>query len=141
MIKEQIARDGGQEISRGRVVLATVKGDVHDIGKNIVKVLLENYGYDVIDMGKDVAAEEIVTCVRSHKVRLVGLSALMTTTVKSMEETIAALRCEQLPCVVMVGGAVLTQETADMIHADYYSPDAQGAVTIANQVFDASAAH
>ncbi len=136
VIKEQVSREGGESLSRGKVLLATVKGDIHDIGKNIVKVLLENYGYDVIDMGKDVAPDEIVAKVRSENIRLVGLSALMTTTVQSMEETIAALRQEQLPCVVMVGGAVLNPETADMIKSDYYAPDAQGAVTIARTVLN-----
>lgn len=110
--------------SKGPVVLATVKGDIHDIGKNIVKMLLENYGYQVIDLGRDVDPQIIVDAARKHDCKLVGLSALMTTTVKSMEETIALLR-EQAPQVkVMVGGAVLTQAYADSIGADFYAKDA-----------------
>ena len=117
------------------IVIATVKGDVHDIGKNIVRMLLENYGYKVMDLGKDVAPEEIVDVVRTHQIRLLGLSALMTTTVKAMEETIALLKEANLPCKVMVGGAVLTEEYAAKIGADFYAPDAAYAVKIAKSVF------
>ena len=114
------------------VVLATVKGDIHDIGKNIVKLLMENYGYTVIDLGRDVSPEAIVEAVVAHKAPLVGLSALMTTTVPAMEETIALLR-ERVPaCKVMVGGAVLTQEYADRIGADFYAKDAMEGVRYAN---------
>ena len=115
-------------------MLATVKGDIHDIGKNIVKVLLENYSYDVLDLGKDVAPESIVEETIKNHVRLVGLSALMTTTVPSMEETIKQLRKEAPWAKVMVGGAVLTPEYADMIGADAYCRDAMASVNYAQQV-------
>lgn len=116
------------------IVLATVHGDVHDIGKNIVKVILENYGFPVLDLGRDVPAEKVVEAVKAHHIRLVGLSALMTTTLKSMEETIAALRRENLPCKVMVGGAVLTEEYAKKIGADFYARDAKASADIAKVV-------
>ena len=119
---------------KGKIVIATVKGDIHDIGKNIVKVLLENYGYEVIDLGKDVAPEKIVDTVKSNGVRLVGLSALMTTTVPAMEETIKLLRAEAPECKVMVGGAVMTEEYAAMIGADNYGTDAMSAVRFAEKV-------
>lgn len=106
-------------MSKGKIVLATVKGDIHDIGKNIVKVILENYGYTVIDLGRDVDISRVVDTVRNEKVRLVGLSALMTTTLGSMEDTIKALREAGLPCKVMVGGAVLTESYAKQIGADF----------------------
>ena len=122
-------------MNKGKIVLATVKGDIHDIGKNIVKVLLENYGYQVIDLGKDVPYEAVVNAVKEHHVKLVGLSALMTTTLVSMEKTIALLREEGLTCKVMVGGAVLTPEYAKQIGADYYSKDAKMSVDIAREVF------
>ncbi len=117
------------------IVLATVKGDVHDIGKNIVKVLLENYGFAVIDLGKDVPPEAVVRAAQEHKAALVGLSALMTTTLKSMEQTIAALRKAGVSCKVMVGGAVLTADYAAAIGADYYGKDAKQSVDIARAVF------
>ena len=117
--------------SKGKIVIATVKGDVHDIGKNIVKVLLENYGYEVIDLGKDVAPDKIVNTVKTENIRLVGLSALMTTTVPAMEETIKLLRREAPDCRVMVGGAVMTEEYARMIGADSYGTDAMAAVRYA----------
>ncbi len=120
---------------KGRVLLATVRGDIHDIGKNIVRALLENYGYEVVDLGKDVDPRLIVDTVREQGIRLVGLSALMTTTVSSMAETIRLLREAELPCRVVVGGAVLTQEYADQIGADRYSPDAMATVRYARQVF------
>ncbi len=125
-------KSAGQE---EKIVLATVKGDIHDIGKNIVKVLLQNYGFAVLDLGKDVDPQLIVDTVKQHQVRLVGLSALMTTTVVSMEQTIRLLRRECPDCKVMVGGAVLTQSYADMIGADHYSKDAMGSVHYAQQVF------
>ena len=121
------------ENKKGKVVIATVKGDIHDIGKNIVKVLLENYGYEVIDLGKDVAPEKIVDAVKSSGAKLVGLSALMTTTVPAMEETIKLLRKETSDCKVMVGGAVMTEEYANMIGADSYGTDAMSAVRYAEK--------
>lgn len=125
----------GEPVKNGKIILATVKGDIHDIGKNIVKVLLENYSFDVIDLGRDVPPEKIVETAVSKNVRLVGLSALMTTTVVNMEETIRQLH-ETLPeCKVMVGGAVLTPEYADKIHADFYSKDAMGSVRYAQKLF------
>ena len=117
------------------VVLATVKGDIHDIGKNIVKALLENYGYRVVDLGRDVPAQKVVEAAQEHKVQLVGLSALMTTTVPSMAETIALLRKECPGCKVVVGGAVLTQEYADQIGADRYARNAMETVRYAGEVF------
>jgi 5-methyltetrahydrofolate--homocysteine methyltransferase len=130
-IKAYLINNGEKREARGKVVIATVKGDIHDIGKNIVKVLLENYGFEVIDLGKDVPPEAVVEAVKMHDVKLVGLSALMTTTVGAMEETIKQLREAKLPVKVMVGGAVLTQEYADKIGADFYSKDAMGAVRYA----------
>ena len=121
-IKTAIAQKGEGSASKGRIVLATVKGDVHDIGKNIVRVILENYGFEVLDLGRDVPVETVVDTVREKDVHLVGLSALMTTTLKSMEETIAALRAAQLDCKIMVGGAVLTPEYAEKIGAEWYTP-------------------
>ena len=112
-----------------------MKGDIHDIGKNIVKVILENYGYDVVDLGKDVPPEKVVQAVKEHNAGLVGLSALMTTTVVNIDETIKALKAEGLTCRIMVGGAVMTQEYADKIGADYFSKDAKSAADIAKEVF------
>ena len=133
-IKEYVESTGTRQEKKGTVVIATVKGDIHDIGKNIVKVLLENYGFDVIDLGKDVPPEAVVEAVQQSGARLVGLSALMTTTVASMEETIKQLR-EKVPgCKVMVGGAVLTPEYADMIGADYYAKDAMQSVHYAEKI-------
>ena len=122
--------------SRDKIVLATVEGDIHDIGKNIVKVLFENYGFDVIDLGKDVTPEAIVDAVVKDNVSFVGLSALMTTTVPSMKSTIELLRAAAPDTKVMVGGAVLTKEYADMIGADYYAKDAMEAVRFAQQHFE-----
>ena len=136
-IKTAIAQRGGAGASKGRIVLATVKGDVHDIGKNIVKVILENYGFEVIDLGRDVPVETVVETVREKDVHLVGLSALMTTTLKSMEETIAALHAAKLDCKVMVGGAVLTPEYAEKIGADWYAKDAKRSADIAKEFFGA----
>ena len=133
-IKANLADKGIQEKKKGSIVLATVKGDIHDIGKNIVKVLLENYGFDVIDLGKDVPPETIVQTAIEHDIRLVGLSALMTTTVPSMEETIRQLRRAH-DCKVMVGGAVLNPEYAEAIGADFYSKDAMGSVRYAERLF------
>ena len=134
-IKTAIAKKGGTSESKGRIVIATVKGDVHDIGKNIVKVILENYGFEVIDLGRDVPVETVVNTVREKNVHLVGLSALMTTTLKSMEETIAALHAAKLDCKIMVGGAVLTPEYAEKIGADWYAKDAKRSADIAKEFF------
>jgi 5-methyltetrahydrofolate--homocysteine methyltransferase len=134
-IKEYIEASGTKQESKGKIVIATVKGDIHDIGKNIVKVLLENYGYDVYDLGKDVPPELIVQTLKENDIHLCGLSALMTTTVVSMEDTIKAIRAEGLDVKVFVGGAVLTQEYADMIGADKYCKDALASVNFANEFF------
>lgn len=133
-IKEYVKAQGTTQAKKATIVIATVKGDIHDIGKNIVKVLLENYGYDVIDLGKDVPVETVVDKVVETKAPLVGLSALMTTTVVSMEETIKALRKAAPWCKIMVGGAVLTQEYADMIGADFYGKDAMQSVYYAESL-------
>lgn len=136
-IKDVMAQNPGETVSRGKFVIATVKGDIHDIGKNIVKLILENYGFDVSDLGKDVAPEAIVEEAIRTNSPLVGLSALMTTTVPAMEETIKQLR-EKAPWVkVVVGGAVLTQEYADAIGADYYAKDAMATVRYAVDIVDA----
>ena len=135
-IKATLSKQGKNSESKGKIVIATVKGDIHDIGKNIVKTLLENYGFDMIDLGKDVDPELILQTVQEHQVKLVGLSALMTTTVVNMEATIKLLREHHAGCKVMVGGAVLTQEYADMIGADFYSKDAMGSVRYANELYE-----
>lgn len=135
VIKEKLEEMGGAQEKRGKIILATVKGDIHDIGKNIVKVLLENYSYEVIDLGKDVSLEQIVKESVENKVRLVGLSALMTTTVPAMEETIKRLREEAPWAKIMVGGAVLTPEYAESIGADEYCSDAMASVTYAQKIF------
>ncbi len=134
-IKTAIAQKGEGSASKGRIVLATVKGDVHDIGKNIVRVILENYGFEVLDLGRDVPVETVVDTVREKDVHLVGLSALMTTTLKSMEETIAALHAAKIDCKIMVGGAVLTPEYAEKIGADWYAKDAKRSADIAKEFF------
>lgn len=135
VIKDYMASEGSSESKKDKVILATVKGDIHDIGKNIVKVLLENYGFEVIDLGKDVPPEKIVQTALEEDVKLVGLSALMTTTVVSMEETIKMLREKAPFCKVMVGGAVLNQEYSDMIGADFYGKDAMQSVYYAQELF------
>lgn len=134
IVKETLKVKDKKNISKGKIILATVKGDVHDIGKNIVKTLLENYGFTIIDLGKDVPKEKILKEVIENEVKLVGLSALMTTTVKSMEETIKMLKESAADCRIMVGGAVLNHEYANMIKADYYAKDAKDAVKIAKKV-------
>ena len=134
LIKDRIARRGGESVSRGKIVLATVHGDIHDIGKNIVRVVLENYGYTVIDLGRDVPAQEVVDAVLREKAGLVGLSALMTTTVLSMAETIRAIRRSGSDCKIMVGGAVLTEDYAMQIGADFYAKDAKQSADIAKRV-------
>ena len=135
VVKAAIAAGGSKGESRGKIVIATVKGDVHDIGKNIVRVILENYGYEVLDLGRDVTPERIVETVRRTGAPLVGLSALMTTTVPNMQATIEALHAEGLPCKVMVGGAVLTPSYAEQIGADFYAKDAKAAADYAKTVF------
>lgn len=134
-IKFSLSSTGKKQETKGRIVLCTVKGDIHDIGKNIVKVLLENYGFDVIDLGKDVAPEAVLEAVKKDGIRLVGLSALMTTTVVSMQETIELLKREIPDITVCVGGAVLNQEYADSIGADFYSKDAMGTVRFCEKFF------
>ena len=134
-IKKALAARGAARESAGRIVLATVKGDVHDIGKNIVKALLENYGFDVVDLGKDVPPERIVETAKRECVRLVGLSALMTTTVGAMEETIKLLHQQYPECKTVVGGAVLTADYAEKIKADCYAKDAKATVDYAKTVF------
>lgn len=125
---------GEKQASKGKIIIATVKGDIHDIGKNIVKVILENYGYDVIDLGKDVSPETVVDTAKKEHVKLVGLSALMTTTVPAMKETIALLNKELPHCKTVVGGAVLTEEYAEMIGADKYAKDAMETVRYAESI-------
>ena len=131
-----VTGDGGG--TKTKMILCTVKDDLHDIGKNIVRVILENYGFEVIDLGRDVPVETVVDTVREKDVHLVGLSALMTTTLKSMEETIAALHAAKLDCKVMVGGAVLTPEYAEKIGADWYAKDAKQSADIAKKFFGES---
>ena len=134
-IKAHLCEHSSETVSRGTIVLATVKGDIHDIGKNIVKILLENYGYDVIDLGKDVPYEAVAEATEKSHAPLVGLSALMTTTLPSMENTIKLLH-ERCPwCQTVVGGAVLTPDYAEQIGADYYAKDAKETVDIAKKVF------
>lgn len=133
-IKEDMINKNNAPVSKGKIILATVKGDIHDIGKNIVKVLLENYGYNVIDLGKDVPYEKVVETAIKEDVKLVGLSALMTTTLVSMEKTIELLRESGHKCTIMVGGAVLTPDYAIKIGADYYAKDAKESVDIAKKV-------
>lgn len=135
VLKEYMAsqKDAGT-VSKGKVIIATVKGDIHDIGKNIVKVVMENYGYEMIDLGKDVPIEKVVEAVQQTGAKLVGLSALMTTTVVSMEETIHALREAGCDCKIWVGGAVLTEDYAKQIGADFYAKDAKQSVDIAKNV-------
>lgn len=135
VIKMRLAESDKESVSLGEVVIATVKGDIHDIGKNIVKVIMENYGYRMIDLGRDVPAEKIVETVVERDIKLVGLSALMTTTLKSMEDTITAIRAAAPDCRVMVGGAVLTADYAERIGADFYCKDAMKSVEAAQEVF------
>jgi 5-methyltetrahydrofolate--homocysteine methyltransferase len=127
-------KDSKNNESKGTLVLATVKGDIHDIGKNIVKLLLENYGYNVIDLGKDVPPERVVEAVIKHNASMAGLSALMTTTVPSMEETIKQLKNKAPRCKIIVGGAVMTEEYAKKINADKYAKDAMECVRYAEEL-------
>nr|WP_207669677.1 homocysteine S-methyltransferase family protein [Marinisporobacter balticus] len=134
VIQSYLLKNGKGSLSNGKIILATVQGDIHDIGKNIVKVLLENYGFYVVDLGKDVPIQTVVEKAKEHNIKLIGLSALMTTTVKNMEETIKALRENHIDCKIFVGGAVLTKSYADMIGADFYAKDARESVAIAQKI-------
>lgn len=135
VIKEELAKTGKDSESKGTIVLATVHGDIHDIGKNIVKAMLENYGYTVIDLGKDVPPQAVVETALREKPGIVGLSALMTTTVANMEKTIIALKEAGVSAEIIVGGAVLSPEYAKRIGADYYAKDAMASISIAKRVF------
>jgi 5-methyltetrahydrofolate--homocysteine methyltransferase len=135
VIKETMARDGQAQVAKGKIILATVEGDVHDIGKNILKVILENYGYEILDLGKDVKAETIIQTIQAEDIKLVGLSALMTTTVKNMEKIITTIKTSCPATTIMVGGAVLNPEYAKTIGADYYGKDAREGAGIAKTVF------
>ncbi len=144
VIKKKLTSTDSSPVSKGKIILATVKGDIHDIGKNIVKVLLDNYGYTVVDLGRDVAPEVIIDTAIKQDIKLIGLSALMTTTLKSMEDTIALARKTpelQNPdgsskVIFFVGGAVLTHDYAMKIGADYYCKDAKESVDTAKKVFN-----
>lgn len=136
VIRASVAQKGGVSVKKGRLVIATVKGDIHDIGKNIVKTVLENYGYEVLDLGRDVAPEIILETVQRENICLVGLSALMTTTLPAMEETIKLLHTLPRPPVIFVGGAVVTPEYAQQMGADYYAKDARQSVEIARKVLE-----
>lgn len=135
VISAKMSASGQTRHTKGKLLLATVHGDIHDIGKNIAGMLLSSYGYDVVDLGKDVPVEMIINAIREHDIRLVGLSALMTTTVRSMKDTIAAVREAGLDCAFFVGGAVLSPEYAEFVGADYYAKDAMEGVAIANRFF------
>lgn len=134
LIKVELAKSAEETVQKDKILLATVHGDVHDIGKNIVKVILENYGYQIVDLGRDVPVKTVVSTAIEQNIPLVGLSALMTTTVSSMKETIKQLRESDHPCKIMVGGAVLTEEYAMKIGADYYAKDAKASADIAKEV-------
>ena len=135
VLKAVLAKSGQKSESLGRLLLATVEGDIHDIGKNIVKMILENYGYDVVDLGKDVPIETVVETVVTQKIKLVGLSALMTTTVQNMKKTITAVKAVAPDTVFMVGGAVLNEEYREFVGADYYAKDAMSSVEITQNFF------
>ncbi|MCD7773342.1 MAG: homocysteine S-methyltransferase family protein [Ruminococcus sp.] len=135
VIKNELSKTQQENVSKGRIIIATVKGDVHDIGKNIVKVILQNYGFDVIDLGKDVPPEVVVDTAIKENIKLVGLSALMTTTLGAMEETIKLLKAKKPDTIVWVGGAVLTPEYAKKIGADYYTKDAKESADLAKKIF------
>ena len=135
VIRTRLAEKGGESVKRGKLLVATVRGDVHDIGKNIVKTVLENYGYEVVDLGRDVPPEAVAAAVREQGIRLVGLSALMTTTLSAMEETVSLLRQLPEPPRTFVGGAVVTPDYAKRIGADYYAKDAKASVEIAREIF------
>lgn len=135
VLKEALEKEGKVEESQGRILLATVQGDIHDIGKNIVHMLLDNYGFDVLDLGKDVPIDTLVETIKKENIQLVGLSALMTTTVQNMKKSIQACKDAGLNCTFMVGGAVLNEEYKDFVGADYYAKDAMQSVTIAQEFY------
>lgn len=135
VLKAHMAKHGGQTQQQGKILLATVQGDIHDIGKNIVRMLLENYGFEVIDLGKDVPIETVVTTIRKEEIKLAGLSALMTTTVQNMKRTITEAKAAGLDCQFMVGGAVLNEEYREFVGAEYYAKDAMESVNIAQKFF------
>ena len=134
VINQSLSSKGTAQEKPEAIVVATVKGDIHDIGKNIVKVILVNYGYRVIDLGRDVPAETVLEACKKYHPKLVGLSALMTTTLKSMEETIRLLKKEKIDCKIFVGGAVLTEDYAMQMGADFYARDAKASVDIAKRI-------
>lgn len=134
-IKAHFVMSGAEQVKGEKIIIATVEGDIHDIGKNIVKVLLQNYGFDVMDLGKDVKCEKVLEEAQKNNVKLVGLSALMTTTVPNMEKTIKLLH-DNTHAKVFVGGAVLTRDYAKMINADFYAKDAMESVRIAQEFFE-----
>ena len=133
-VRRAIEKTGAADSKKGPIVLATVEGDIHDIGKNIVRTVLENYGFRVIDLGRDVPAQRVVEAAKEYEAKIVGLSALMTTTVPSMQKTIEALRTAGLHVPVIAGGAVLTAEYAKEIGADYYAKDAKQSADIARAI-------
>jgi 5-methyltetrahydrofolate--homocysteine methyltransferase len=133
VIKSKMTSSDSKIKGKGPIVIATVKGDIHDIGKNIVKLLLENYGYEVCDLGRDVSPETVVNKVAELNAPIVALSALMTTTVPAMEETIKLIKEKAPFCKTLVGGAVMNEDYANMIHADGYAPDAMGAVRLVSE--------
>lgn len=135
VLKSYFEANDQESQSHGKILLATVEGDIHDIGKNIVKMVLENYGFDVIDLGKDVPIETVVERIRNDEIQLVGLSALMTTTVQNMKATIQAVKAAGLTPAFMVGGAVLNEEYREFVGADFYAKDALESVTIAKKFF------
>lgn len=136
LIKDRLVKLDKGDVSKGKIILATVKGDIHDIGKNIVKVILENYGYDILDLGKDVPIDKVVKEATENNIKLVGLSALMTTTIVSMEETIVALKKAGFKGKIFVGGAVVTADYSEKMGADFYAKDAKESVEIAKKVFN-----
>ncbi len=136
VLKDYLSKHDQQVDKQGKILLATVEGDIHDIGKNIVKMILENYGFDVVDLGKDVPIQKVVDSIREQDIKLVGLSALMTTTVQNMKATITAVKEAGLNCSFMVGGAVLNEEYRAFVGADYYAKDALESVTIAQAFFN-----
>ena len=134
VVKETFSANDGEE--KGPIIIATVEGDIHDIGKNIFKVVMENYGYEMIDLGKDVPKETIVRAARENHASIIGLSALMTTTMQEMRHVIELARAEGLDAKIIIGGAVITQEYADEIGADGYSKDAADAVKLAKSLME-----
>ena len=134
IIKSMLRETSAENVSKGKIILATVEGDIHDIGKNLAKLILENYSYEVYDLGRDVKVEKIVDFARDSGIKLVGLSTLMTTTIKNMKETIEELKKLDSEIKIMVGGAVLTEEYASDIGADYYVKDAKANVLVAREV-------